>query len=158
MEEACKSEIEKLEKDLSNDPNLLKNIDETQKKQLIEETVAKVVQIVSVERTHSRPLPDVTTLEGYNRIIPNGGERLMRQVELQSEHRRKLEASVVKSNNRQSFLGQIIGALIAFSFLIASYLLASNGHEIAASTLGGGTLVGLVTVFVYGKKTEKEDF
>ncbi|MCK0199824.1 hypothetical protein [Ornithobacterium rhinotracheale] len=69
MEEACKSEIEKLEKDLSNDPNLLKNIDETQKKQLIEETVAKVVQIVSVERTHSGPLPDVTTLEGYNRII-----------------------------------------------------------------------------------------
>jgi hypothetical protein len=44
------------------------------------------------------------------------------------------------------------------SVLFASYRLAMNGHEAVASVLGGTTIVGLTSIFVYGKKKQKENF
>lgn len=122
------------------------------------ELVQRITSLVSFSKTHSGPLPDVETLEGYNRIIPNGGERLMQQVEKQSEHRRNLESSVVTWNNIQSFVGQCFGLIVALGFLYVTYLLAMGGHDTVASILGGTTIVGLVSVFVYGKKKQSEDF
>ncbi|MDL1914126.1 MAG: DUF2335 domain-containing protein [Bergeyella sp.] len=103
---------------------------------------------------HYGPLPDVDSLSGYARLIPNGAERLMRQVELQSEHRRKMDASIIKSNNIQSYIGQFFGFFIAVIFAGVSYVLAMNNHEQTAVVLGGGTILGLVTIFVLGKKLQ----
>ncbi|MEN5213154.1 DUF2335 domain-containing protein [Elizabethkingia anophelis] len=109
-----------------------------------------------MSKSHSGPLPDVETLHGYNEIIPNGGERLMKQVELQGEHRRKIESSVIKWNNLQSLIGQIFGLLIAVGILYASYELAMNGHDGVAGALGTTTIGSLVGIFVYGKRKQKE--
>ncbi|MEN5132363.1 DUF2335 domain-containing protein [Elizabethkingia anophelis] len=114
------------------------------------------LQVISISKSHSGPLPDVETLHGYNEIIPNGGERLMKQVELQGEHRRKIESSVIKWNNLQSLIGQIFGLLIAVGILYASYELAMNGHDGVAGALGTTTIGSLVGIFVYGKRKQKE--
>lgn len=145
------NELKKID-EIFSDPKF-KGVSQENRKELVQ-----LIMSMSVSKTHSGPLPDVETLEGYDRIIPNGGERLMQQVEKQSEHRRKLESSVVKWNNIQSFMGQLFGLIVAMGFLYVTYLLAMGGHDTVASILGGTTIVGLVSVFVYGKKKQSEDF
>ena len=49
---------------------------------LPQERRAAVTQVFKeISRFHSGPLPDAETLEHYNRIIPNGAERIMRLVD-----------------------------------------------------------------------------
>ena len=142
--------LQKIDKEILNTNPTLENIDP----ELRQELIKTAISVVSVSRVHSGPLPDVETLAGYDKIIKNGAERLMQQVELQSAHRRKIE----NWYNIQSLLGQLFGFVIAGSVLYASYSLAINGHETVASILGGATIVGLTSIFVYGKKKQGEKF
>jgi uncharacterized membrane protein len=63
------------------------------------EALLRTVMSISLQRTHSGPLPDSHTLEEYNRIIPNGAERIMTVFEKQSDHRMELEKKVVGGSN-----------------------------------------------------------
>jgi putative inner membrane protein len=152
--EKSKANIQKIDKELLDSNPTLQNIDP----QLRQELIQTIISVTTVSKVHSGPLPDVETLNGYNRIIPNGAERLMQQVEKQSQHRRDIENKVVSWNNIESLLGQLFGLIIAGSVLYASYSLAINGHETVASILGGATIVGLTSIFVYGKKKQGEKF
>ena len=152
--EKSKANIQKIDKELLDSNPTLQNIDP----QLRQELIQTIISVTTVSKVHSGPLPDVETLNGYNKIIPNGAERLMQQVEKQSQHRRDIENKVVSWNNIESLLGQLFGLIIAGSVLYASYSLAINGHETVASILGGATIVGLTSIFVYGKKKQGEKF
>ena len=77
--------------------------------------------------------------------------------ENQGTHRISLESSVVKSQLTQSGRGQLLGFAISIICLIATVWLALNNHDTVAAIVGGTTLVGLVTVFVLGKKEQKSD-
>lgn len=66
-----------------------------------------------------------------------------------------LEDHSVKQGWRQSGRGQIFGFIIAIVVLLLATGLAVTGHEATASVFGGTTIVGLVTVFVLGKKSQK---
>lgn len=145
-------ELQKLDNEVISANPSLKSIKPKQRQEILQ----TIMQVVSV-KTHSGPLPDVETLQGYNEIIPNGAERIMQQVEKQSEHRRDMERKVISSNNLQSFIGQFFGLLIAGGVLYASYELTMNGHDTVGGILGGTTLVSLVGIFVYGKKKQKDD-
>ena len=118
------------------------------KKREIEVTIASHFQ---------GPLPPPETLSQYNQVVHDGAERIFRGFETQMAHRIQLEDFAVKNQIRQSGRGQIFGFLIALFSLGLSTVLAFNGFEILASTIGGSTVLGLVTVFVIGKKTQKKD-
>lgn len=152
--EKSKENIQKIDKELLDSNPTLQDIDP----QLRQELIQTIISVTTVSKVHSGPLPNVETLNGYNQIIPNGAERLMQQVEKQSQHRRDIENKVVSWNNIESLLGQLFGLIIAGSVLYASYSLAINGHETVASILGGATIVGLTSIFVYGKKKQGEKF
>jgi len=106
---------------------------------------------------HSGPLPSPETLAKYNGIIPNGAERIMNMAEVQTNHRIEIEKVVVLNQVKQSGRGQIFGFIIALVGIGSSIFLAMNGFQIVATTLGGTTVIGLVTVFVYGKRTQKKE-
>ncbi|GET45255.1 DUF2335 domain-containing protein [Capnocytophaga felis] len=152
--EASKQELQRLDEEVISVNPSLKNINPKKRQELLQAYMG----VVSVTKMHSGPLPDVETLKGYDEIIPNGGERLMQQVEKQGNHRRKIESKVVNWNNFQSLLGQVFGLLIAGGVLFASYDLAMKGHESVAKVLGSTTIIGLAGIFVYGKKKQREDF
>lgn len=151
--EESNKDLQRLDNEVISANPSLKNIKPKQRQEILQ----TIMQVVSV-RSHSGPLPDVETLQGYNQIIPNGAERLMQQVEKQSEHRREMERKVISSNNLQSFIGQFFGLLIAGGVLYASYELTMSGHDTVGGILGGTTLVSLVGIFVYGKKKQSQDF
>ena len=149
-----RDKVQKIDSDLVASNPSLNEIDPTLRQELIQ----TIIGVTAISKVHSGPLPDVETLNGYNQIIPNGAERLMQQVEKQSQHRRDIENRVIKWNSIESLIGQLCGMIIAGSVLFASYRLAMNGHEAVASVLGGTTIVGLTSIFVYGKKKQKENF
>ena len=49
--------------------------------------------------------------------------------------------------------GQIIAGIVALAALGTSAFLGHNGHAVAASIVGGTTVVGLVTVFLTGRRS-----
>jgi uncharacterized membrane protein len=108
-------------------------------------------------QAHSGPLPTPESLEKYNGIIPNGAERIMNMAEVQASHRIEIEKVVVLNQVKQSSRGQIFGFIIALVGLASSIFLAMNGFQLVATTIGGTTVIGLVTVFVYGKRSQKQE-
>lgn len=53
--------------------------------------------------------------------------------------------------------GLILGFLIAALGLGAAMYLAMNNHETTASVVGGGTLVGIVTALVRGRRAKPQE-
>ncbi|MDO6818680.1 DUF2335 domain-containing protein [Zobellia sp. 1_MG-2023] len=128
---------------------------------LIEAEVAEVIEDLPVKkkdiilramrvRHQSGPLPDGETIRIYNEVIPDGGDRLMKTVEKQLEHRIAIEKIGMERSFNQSSTGQWFGFAIALVFGIIAWDLAKSGYEISATILGAFDLIALVTVFVTG--------
>ncbi len=112
--------------------------------------------IVSSYQSYSGPLPSPESLEKYNQIIPDGADRIMRMAENQSNHRIKIEETVISGQVKQSARGQIFGLIIAFFTLGSALVLSMFGHEAVACVLGGSTVISLATVFVIGKREQRK--
>ena len=103
------------------------------------------------------PLPSPQALKEFNEVIPGAANRIIIQFEKQAEHRQHLERTVVESRSENMKRGQCFGFIIGMFGLAASAFLIWNGHELAGSFLGGIDLVGLVSVFIYGTHTQREE-
>jgi uncharacterized membrane protein len=110
-----------------------------------------VLQFVE-QTSFTGPLPPPEMLARYDTLIPNGADRLMRLVESQVSHRHSMESQVVRAQTSLPRLGQMIAAVLAAGFGIIGSILALQGHDWVAGTVFGTTIVGLVTVFVVGRR------
>jgi len=129
-------------------PNQLKSLSKVQRREVL--TTISLMQL----RTHSGPLPQPETFEGYERILPGCAERILVMAEKQQNHRMGLEKMHLGEQLFQSKLGQIFGLLIAAICIGTGAFLVMNSYEVAGSILFGTTLLGLVTVFVIGKRSQ----
>lgn len=134
-------------------PRVLRSIPQNQREQL---RLIKFSTTLSA-KTFSGPIPPPDEMERFNEIIPNGADRIMVMAETQSTHRISIEDRVVRSQQRQSGIGQIFGFIIGLTGLGLAYLLISSGHDIAGATIGSTTLLGMVTVFVTGKAAQRKN-
>lgn len=96
-------------------------------------------------------------LQEYNQVIEGAAERILHMAESQSTHRQDMERRVVFGANRRANVGLVMGFVIALVVLIASFLLITNGYEIAGSVFGGTTLPSLAAVFVYGRRGQERE-
>lgn len=107
----------------------------------------------------SGPLPDPQTLYRYNEIVPNAAERILKMAEENADHYRKLEQQALSAQitdnaarHRSTRRGQIAGILsVTASFSLAGYALYL-GFPAVAGTICSVTVVGLVTIFITGRK------
>jgi uncharacterized membrane protein len=111
--------------------------------------------MVLQEMHHEGPLPAPSDFEHYERIYPGAAEMILDMATQESVHRRYMETKAMSRAHREAVIGQIFGFMIGIGALIATILLGYFGQGAAASIVGGATLVGLVTVFVKGRKTNK---
>ncbi len=120
-----------------------------------------VLSQVTIERSEIRmrsgPLPEPAELDAYNRIIPNGADRILKMAEAQSAHRIEIEKVVITSQQRQSFCGQLFGLLIGLSGLSLATYAAVTGQPWFGSIIGGATLVSLVSAFLYTQTSQKRE-
>lgn len=154
------------EEDKANDieePNLPENLRSILSDPDIPQHAKKEIEeaLVSIEvkkaSSFSGPVPPPEILKGYNKTIKNGAERLMKMTEKQSEHRIQLEDHAIKNEIKQSGRGQVFGFILGGVGLILATLLAMYDHETVAGIFGTTTIVGLVAVFVTGKKSQESD-
>ena len=122
----------------------------------------KAIEIISslsitTESIFSGPLPPPSILKEYNNTVKDGAERIMKMAEHQSNHRIELEKHAIKEELNQSSKGQKFGFILAIIGLLSAVLLAILGHDTVAGIFASTTIIGLVTVFVIGKRSQKKE-
>ena len=126
------------------DPQLLQKLGSEDRKRLL--------GIVETAATSFRgPLPPPEMLAEYDRLIPQGADRLMRLLEVQTSSRLERDAKLVDSQVTLPARGQLFGAVLCVFFGAIGWHLALEGHDGVAGLLFGTTILGLITVFVLGR-------
>ncbi|MCL2390855.1 MAG: hypothetical protein FWC88_05460, partial [Endomicrobia bacterium] len=69
----------------------------------------------------------------------------------QSEHRIKMESTVIPSREKQSLRGQWFAFVIALLLILLSGYGFFLGYQVAATIISGGTLTAVVALFLTGK-------
>src|SRR3989338_7839901 len=105
----------------------------------------------------SGPIPPPQILQQYNNVVPDAAERIIRMAEKQSDHRMDLERKVVNSNISKSYLGMILGTVIAVCGLLVAKEISVNGHPWAASAIAALDLGGLIGVAIYNGEIQKQE-
>ena len=90
--------------------------------------------------------------DSLKELAPERVDWVFNQTEIESEDRRREVRRINTMTFIERMAGLVFALLIALIGLGAAVYLAMNGHEVSASIIGGGTLVGLVAAFVAGRK------
>src|SRR4051812_3458088 len=109
------------------DPQLLKNLPRDQR-----ERVLRVVNTMAV--SFQGPLPPPQMLAEYDRLIPNGAERLMALLERAAAHRQAQEATNLTGRLRLGARGQWLGAALCVLLGAIGWHLTINGHDVVGGT------------------------
>ncbi len=114
-----------------------------------------VSRFAAVHESYSGPLPHPEMLERYDKIIPDGAERIMRMAESEQSHRHKCDDLMVKGEVSLAKRGQIVGALLAILITGAGFWLTLSGHEAVGSVVFGTTIIGVISIFVTYYRKQK---
>lgn len=106
-------------------------------------------------QSFSGPIPHPELLEGYERVQPGLAERIVSMAEKEQEVQLECDKALVEGPIKATRRGQWMGFVIALLFLGAATALGILGERAVAITLGGGTLVSLVTIFVANRPLQK---
>lgn len=104
--------------------------------------------LLQVRTEFSGPLPPPDALEKYERASPGAAERIIAMAETQSSHRHELEKTFVEQASKGQNYAARLGALAILSGTIAGIL----GAQWTGSVIGGLGMVGLVYVFIRGRR------
>jgi uncharacterized membrane protein len=110
------------------------------------------------------PIPDPITLEQYNRILPGAANRIVSMVEKEQEHRHRMQEKLIdaqvndtKQERDERRLGQTFGLSIGVVSIVAGSITAILASPIAGGFIGSAGVVGLVSVFVLGRREQQNN-
>lgn len=116
------------------------------------------LQITRTEASaFSGPIPPPDLLAKYAEIIPNGADRILTMAERQSVHRQYIEKWAVIGGTILSYFGVLCALIIALATLYFGAGLIRDGHVISGSIFAGSGLLGVVTAFIYGTRSRKQE-
>ncbi|WP_161499866.1 hypothetical protein [Rhodoferax sp. TS-BS-61-7] len=104
--------------------------------------------------TTDSPLLPIEQIERLQAIAPHRVEWVFDQTQIESEARRKETRRINTMIFMERIAGLVFALVISLIGLGAATYLALSGSEVPASIIGGTTLVGIVTAFVAGKKSD----
>jgi uncharacterized membrane protein len=116
----------------------------------------EVIQSVKAE-LYAGPLPHPDILEKFEKVVPGSADRIIKQAERQTEHRISIESKVIQSDITNSRIGLIFGFILGLVGVLGGIYLTINGFSVFGPLLSGGTLVALVSVFIYGTATRRTE-
>lgn len=103
------------------------------------------------EHQYSGPIPPPEILSGFEQIVPGAAERILAMAEENGKHQREMEKAAITFASDTVKRGQTYGLIIGIFAFITCIVALQLGSENTAMTIGGVTIVGLVTVFVTGR-------
>lgn len=104
--------------------------------------------------TTDAPILPIEQIERLKEIAPHRVDWVFDQTQIESEARRQSLRRVNRMVFIERMSGLVFALLIAVFGLGAAVYLALEDKEITASIIGGGTLVGLVTAFIAGRRQD----
>ena len=118
---------------------------------------AVVQSTVEMAAAYSGPLPPPEWLRQYEQVLPGIADRMMALAESEvsnqhdaSAHHRRMQEQVVSAGITMAKRGQVVAALLGFSFLVAAVVLALTGNALLGGVIGIADLVGIVVSFALG--------
>ena len=121
---------------------------------LPEEARSVVVAHASVQ--HSGPLPHPRLVREYDEIVPGAGERLLKMVEKQEDHRIDWESKALEYAARDKRRGHWLGACVTVIGLLGAIALAVADKVVVGVALGiGSPLAALVANRLFAMREEK---
>ncbi len=141
--------------------NLLEMVGESGPPELQEHAKKALLAIQSSSySSYSGPIPSPELLQQFNLVEPGLANRIVAMTEMEGDHRRAMEMKSLDAEialkhrgfdqvRRGQFFGFAIGTI---TLLLGAYM-ATNGASIVGGLVGTGGVVGLVTVFVVGRRT-----
>ena len=138
-------------------PDLLKGLSPAQRDQVLHSLPKVAHLLVAQHQSYSGPTPPHEMLEGYNRAITNGGDRLFTLVESQTIHRQSIEVTVINGQLKESGRGQMFAFILTLATLGIGTAAFLTDHDTVAGVIFGTTVIGLAVVFVTGKIAQKKD-
>ena len=101
-----------------------------------------------VQLSWEGPIPPPATMRAINELVPDGAERLIGQVELESEHRRAMEQRTQKYEFFDQLLARFSALVFAFGCLWLIKYLAEIGAYVPASIVAGAMIVHGINAFL----------
>lgn len=98
-------------------------------------------------------------LDGCESVLPGAAERILQMAEKEAAQRQTLVRKIVdakikdlEAQSQEIHLGQILGFAVGCNAIAAGAVTAILEAEVAGSFIGAGGVVGLVSVFVLGRR------
>ncbi|WP_458424591.1 DUF2335 domain-containing protein [Methylorubrum extorquens] len=101
------------------------------------------------------PLPPPAVIEEFRDLVPDAPERIFRQWEGESEHRRAYEKTALEASIRRDLIGQLSATLFALSALAVAVFALWMGEPWVAGVIGGGTIASVVGAFLYRRGPDR---
>ena len=117
---------------------------------------AMIRAAVEISR-YSGPLPPPEDLAKFEQILPGSADRIIRMAEQQAAHRQELEKIAVRSNAIVQRWGLVCAFIIAMTAICGGIWLSLRGMSGVGLAAIVGALAALVSVFVYGRASQKEE-
>lgn len=104
----------------------------------------RVVQYTVTAAAQSGILPPSQELAEYDRIIPDGAERIMQMAEKQQQHRFDRDKALLDERKR----GQYLGFIAALVLIGVGTWLAVIGQSAVSCTIFGGGAAAIIGLFI----------
>ena len=111
----------------------------------------------SLSAHYSGPIPPASEMVKYEEVCPGMANRIMELAENQSKHRQKLESQVVRTACIVNILGVICALIIALASLWVCWLCIREGHTALGSSIGVLGIGGIVSAFIYGTRSNRQE-
>ena len=114
-------------------------------------------RVTSITHSWSAPIPSPATLREFEMVVPGLAERIVRKTELQSEHRMKMESTVIGGDSKRSYIGLVFAFILSLAIIASGTYIAIVVHPWAGSSVIGTGVAGLAGVFVYGTNSRRRE-
>jgi uncharacterized membrane protein len=95
------------------------------------------------------PTPDV--LQQYGNIYKGSSKKIIDAFIQETEHRRDIEKRALEGQIEYTKRGQLFGLVIGLTAIVAGATAAALRAQWGGAIIGGGGVIGLVSVFVIGR-------
>jgi uncharacterized membrane protein len=103
------------------------------------------------------PLPPPQFLQQFDDVVDNGAERIMRQWEKESDHRREMERQEMRVFTRADLLGRLFSFAFVLAALAVTIVAILFDQPWVAAILGGTTIASIVWAFMKTHRDPSRD-
>ncbi len=98
------------------------------------------------------PIPSAAELAHYRQVHPSAPGIILREFQLESQHRRRIEMEIVSGESRRADRGQKFALTVLVLGLVIGGILVLTGHDVAGTVIAGADLVAGAALFVRGSR------